>query len=453
MLDRPQFSSASTTPNTTTLAYQSGFLGTHETEALPGALPIGRNSPQRAPYGLYAEQLSGTAFTAPRASNRRTWFYRIRPSVLHASGFQEVAPGLIRTAPCRDESALPIGQLRWNPIPVPDEPLDFVDGLRTIATCGDAALQLGMASHVYVATRSMERKYFYNADGEMLIVPQLNGLRVRTECGVIEVVPGDICVIPRGLKFAVDLVAESARGYVCENYGPYFELPERGPIGANCLANARDFLYPCAAYEDVEQAGELYVKSGGKLYKTQIAQSPLDVVAWHGNYAPCKYDLRRFSPVGSVLFDHPDPSIYTVLSAGSERPGTANVDFVIFPERWLVMEDSFRPPWYHMNVMSEFMGLIYGVYDAKPGGFIPGGMSLHNALIAHGPDAEAFARGSTAPLQPHKLAGTMAFMFETRFPLSPTSYASQLELLDQGYPDCWKGLKKHFNPDSRDWCP
>jgi homogentisate 1,2-dioxygenase len=297
----------------------------------------------------------------------------------------------------------------------------------------------------------MGNKYFYNADGELLIVPQLNGLRLRTECGVLEVTPGEICVIPRGLKFAVDLVGDTARGYVCENYGAYFELPERGPIGANCLANARDFLYPCAAYEDVEAPCELYVKSGGKLYKTEIAQSPLDVVAWHGNYAPCKYDLRRFSPVGSVLFDHPDPSIYTVLTSASERPGTANVDFVIFPERWLVMENSFRPPWYHMNVMSEFMGLIYGVYDAKPGGFVPGGMSLHNALIAHGPDTEAFEKGSNADLKPHKLEGTMAFMFETRYPLSPTAFASNLELLDRGYPDCWKGLKKNFDPKRKDW--
>jgi homogentisate 1,2-dioxygenase len=451
MLDKPGKGSSLATSAAAPLRYQTGFLGTHETEALDGALPIGRNSPQRAPYGLYAEQLSGTAFTAPRATNRRTWFYRIRPSALHATGFDPVDAGLIRTAPCRDESNMPIGQLRWNPIPIPDEPLDFLSGLRTITTGGDAFCQVGMASHVYVATRSMENKYFYNADGELLIVPEVNGLRLRTECGVLEIAPGEICIMPKGLKFAVDLVDGPARGYICENYGAYFELPERGPIGANCLANARDFLYPCAAYEDAETPCELYVKSGGKLYKTEIPQSPLDVVAWHGNYAPCKYDLRRFSPVGSVLFDHPDPSIYTVLTSLSERPGTANVDFVIFPERWLVMEDSFRPPWYHMNVMSEFMGLIYGVYDAKPGGFVPGGMSLHNALIAHGPDAEAFENASKASLKPHKLSGTMAFMFETRYPLSPTAFASNLRLLDQRYPDCWKGLKKNFDPKRKDW--
>jgi homogentisate 1,2-dioxygenase len=450
MLDRPRTSSPSAT-TTASLPYMSGFLGTHETEALAGALPIGRNSPQRAPYGLYAEQLSGTAFTAPRASNRRTWFYRIRPSVQHARGFKLVDGGLVRTAPCRDESDLPIGQMRWNPIPVPTEPLDFLSGLRTIATCGDAFCQVGMASHVYLANKSMENRYFYNVDGELLIVPQLGGLRLRTECGMLDLTPGDIGVVPRGLKFAVDLLERSARGYVCENYGAYLDLPERGPIGANCLANARDFLYPVAAYEDVERPCELYVKSGGKLYQTDIPQSPLDIVAWHGNFAPYKYDLRRFSPVGSTLFDHPDPSIFTVLTSASDRPGTANIDFVIFPERWLVMEDSFRPPWYHMNVMSEFMGLIYGVYDAKPGGFVPGGMSLHNALIAHGPDQQAFENGSHAALAPQKLAGTMAFMFETRYPLSPTGYASDLQLMDTGYPDCWDGLKKNFDPSRKDW--
>jgi homogentisate 1,2-dioxygenase len=329
--------------------------------------------------------------------------------------------------------------------------MTFLQGVHTMTTAGDANTQGGMAAHIYLITKSMVDQHFYNADGEMLFVAQHGNLRFVTEFGRIDIEPGEIAVIPRGVKFRVEIPSGPARGYLCENYGGAFTLPERGPIGANCLANARDFLYPCAAYEDAETPCELYVKSGGKLYKTEIPQSPLDVVAWHGNYAPCKYDLRRFSPVGSVLFDHPDPSIYTVLTSLSERPGTANVDFVIFPERWLVMEDSFRPPWYHMNVMSEFMGLIYGVYDAKPGGFVPGGMSLHNALIAHGPDAEAFENASKASLKPHKLSGTMAFMFETRYPLSPTAFASNLRLLDQRYPDCWKGLKKNFDPKRKDW--
>ncbi|MCY4303793.1 MAG: homogentisate 1,2-dioxygenase [Aestuariivita sp.] len=426
--------------------YLSGFNNTHSTQAVEGALPIGRNSPQKPPLGLYAEQLSGTAFTAPRAENKRSWLYRILPSVKHGTGFEEVDIGLIRTAPCR-ESNLPSMQLRWQPLPIPTEgDVDFLAGLRTIATCGDAAMQSGMASHVYIANTSMKNRYLHNADGEFLIVPQENSIKLLTEFGIIITEPGEIVVVPRGVKFQVHLVEGSIRGYICENYGTAMTLPERGPIGANCLANSRDFLYPVAAYEDRQEPCELYLKVQGRMFRTQLAQSPLDVVAWHGNYAPYKYNLRRFAPVGATLFDHPDPSIFTVLTALSDTPGTANVDFVIFPERWLVMEDSFRPPWYHMNVMSEFMGLIYGVYDAKPGGFVPGGMSLHNPLIAHGPDTEAFNKASEKDLAPEKLAGTMAFMFETRYMLNPTKYAADLDLIDTSYPNCWDGLTRNFKP-------
>ena len=424
--------------------YIPGFGNTHSTQAEDDALPIGRNSPQRHPLGLYAEQLSGTAFTAPRASNKRSWLYRILPSVRHGTGYEEVEAGEIRTAPAR-ESDLPSMQLRWKPVPFPEEgEIDFISGLSTMTTCGDAAMQAGMASHVYSINASMGRKCFQNSDGEMLIIPQQCKLKFATEFGILVVEPGEIAIIPRGVRFRVDLVEGPARGFVCENYGMQLALPERGPIGANCLANARDFLYPVAAYEDYEGECELFCKSGGRLYRTALRHSPLDVVAWHGNYAPCKYDLRRFAPVGAILFDHPDPSIFTVLTSSSETPGTANVDFVIFPDRWLVMEDSFRPPWYHMNVMSEFMGLIYGVYDAKPGGFVPGGMSLHNALVPHGPDSEAFEKASTKVLEPEKLEGTMAFMFETRYAQDPTEFASNLSFVETGYPDCWNGLERRF---------
>jgi homogentisate 1,2-dioxygenase len=427
--------------------YMSGFGNSFETETLPGSLPIGRNSPQRLPYGLYAEQLSGSPFTAPQASNERSWLYRIRPSVKHSGRYRKIDKGLIRSAPgAREESELPIGQLRWKPIPVPDEALTFVTGLRTITTAGDADTQTGMAAHMLLVTRSMEDEYFFNADGELLVVAQEGQLRFRTEFGVIDIEPGEICVIRRGAIFAVSLLDGPARAYVCENYGGSFTLPDRGPIGANCLANPRDFLTPVAAYEDKEEPSTLYVKWGGELYATQTGQSPLDVVAWHGNYAPYKYDLRRFSPVGALLFDHPDPSIFTTLTAPSETPGTANIDFVIFPERWAVAENTFRPPWYHRNIMSEFMGLIYGVYDAKPTGFTPGGISLHNCMLPHGPDADAFEHASRGELKPVKLSGTMAFMFETRFPQRVTRYAAELGALDRDYADCWKPLKKHFDP-------
>jgi homogentisate 1,2-dioxygenase len=431
--------------------YMSGFGNSFESEALPGALPVGRNSPQKVNYGLYAEQLSGSPFTAPRSTNQRSWLYRIRPSVKHVGRFRRIDSGAIRTAPgAREESVLALGQLRWSPIPIPTEPLTFVSGMRTITTAGDSDTQAGMAAHVVLVTRSMTDEYVFNADGEYLIVPQQGRLRFRTEFGTIDAGPGEIAVIQRGVMFSVDIPEGPVRAYVCENYGGGFGLPDRGPIGANCLANPRDFLTPVAAYEDRETASVLYVKWGGELFATDIPHSPLDVVAWHGNYAPYKYDLRRFSPVGAALFDHPDPSIYTVLTAPSDTAGTANVDFVIFPERWLVGENTFRPPWYHRNLMSEFMGLIYGVYDARPEGFTPGGISLHNCMLPHGPDHVAFEHASKADLRPQKLTGTMAFMFETRYPQRVTAYASGLAELQQDYADCWAGLRKHFDPAQRE---
>jgi len=424
--------------------YMPGFGNDFETEALTGALPSGQNSPQRCAYGLYAEQLSGSPFTAPRGINERSWLYRIRPSVKHTGRLTRTDIPFWKTAPCLDEHDLAIGQLRWGPPPMPNAATTFVTGIRTMTTAGDVNTQTGMAAAVFLVNRSMEDEYFFNADGEMLVVPQSGGLRFWTELGRIDVTPGEICIIPRGMKFRAELLDGPARGYLCENYGAKFTLPDRGPIGANCLANPRDFKTPVAAFEDKETPSELTVKWGGKFYVTRIGHSPLDVVAWHGNYAPYKYDLRTFSPVGAILFDHPDPSIFTVMTAPSGEEGTANVDFVIFPERWSVAEHSFRPPWFHMNIMSEFMGLIYGQYDAKPDGFVPGGISLHNCMLPHGPDATAFEKASTVELKPHKLTDTLAFMFETRFPQHLTSYAASVETLQTDYIDCWAGLTKKF---------
>jgi homogentisate 1,2-dioxygenase len=425
--------------------YQTGFGNCFESEALPGALPVGRNSPQRCAYGLYAEQLSGAPFTAPRATNERSWLYRIQPSVRHIGRFRQADAGHWRSAPC-DAAALPIAPLRWDPVALPATQLTLIEGMHTITTAGDADGRTGMAAHLYLATRDMADAYFYNADGELLFVPQCGSLRFRTEFGVIDAGPGEIVVIPRGVKFAADLAGGPARGYVCENYGGLFTLPERGPIGANCLANPRDFKTPVAAYEDRAAACTLTVKWGGALWVTDLDHSPLDVVAWHGNYAPYKYDLRDFSPVGPLLFDHADPSIFTVLTAPTGTPGTANVDFVIFPDRWMVAENTFRPPWYHMNIMSEFMGLIYGAYDAKPRGFLPGGFSLHNCMLPHGPDADAFSQASEATLRPHKLEGTMAFMFETYLPQRVTSWAAGLAELQNDYVDCWRTLPRRVDP-------
>jgi homogentisate 1,2-dioxygenase len=425
--------------------YMSGFGNGFETEALPGALPIGRNSPQKCPYGLYAEQVSGSPFTAPRTTNERSWLYRIRPTVAHLGRFRKADIGLWRTAPCC-EAEVPVVPLRWDPIPLPERNVSFPEGVHTMTAAGDCGTRAGIAAHIYLLTAPMTDEYFYNADGEMLFVPQEGRLRFATEFGIIEVEPCEIAVIPRGVKFRLEPMDRSARGYICENYGGAFTLPERGPIGANCLANQRDFLTPVAAYEDKDTPSALYVRSFGTLWCAELKHSPLDVVAWHGNFAPYKYDLRRYSPVGPILFDHADPSIFTVLTSPSETQGTANADFVVFPGRWLVAENTFRPPWYHLNVMSEFMGLIQGVYDAKPQGFLPGGMSLHNSMVPHGPDAEAFEKASSAELKPQRLPGTMAFMFETRFPQRLTKYAVELPQLQDDYLDCWRGIKKLFDP-------
>jgi len=445
-VQQPGLSGHVATGSGITPGYMSGFGNGFETEALPGALPVGRNSPQKCAYGLYAEQLSGSPFTAPRTTNERTWLYRIRPTVVHFGAFEPAEIGLWHTAPALTVD-LPIAPYRWDPMPIPSEPLTFLQGVRTMTTCGDAGSQGGMGAHLYFITRSMQDEYFYNADGEMLFVPQQGDVRLWTEFGIIDIEPGEIAVIPRGVKIRIELTDGPARGYLCENYGGAFSLPERGPIGANCLANQRDFLTPVAAYEDRDAPSKMYVKWGGAMWVCDLDHSPLDVVAWHGNYAPYKYDLRKYSPVGPILFDHADPSIFTVLTSPSETPGTANIDFVIFSDRWLVAENTFRPPWYHMNVMSEFMGLVYGVYDAKTGGgFAPGGASLHNMMLPHGPDMDAFERASNVELQPHKLQGTLAFMFETRFPQKISDFAAKSPAFQKSYASYGKALKKHFDP-------
>ena len=422
------------------LQYQSGFANQFESEAVPGSLPQGRNNPQRVAQGLYAELLSGSAFTAPRAENRRTWLYRRQPSVM-AGAYEPLAHAYLKTGAAEGALAPP-DPMRWHPTPIPSEPLDFIDGLRTIVVNGDAEAQTGMAAHLVLANRSMQRA-FVNADGELLLVPQQGELTITTELGLLHVAPGEIALLPRGLAFQV-AVSGPTRAYLCENYGAPFRLPELGPIGSNGLANARDFLAPVAAFEADARPLEIVKKFGGRLWRTQARASPFNVVAWHGNLVPVKYDTANFMTIGSISFDHPDPSIFTVLTSPSDTPGTANCDFVIFPPRWLVMEDTFRPPWYHRNLMSEFMGLVHGQYDAKPEGFKPGGMSLHNSMVPHGPDAEAFSKASAATLSPHKLDNTLAFMFESRWRMRPTEFALHGGALDRTYADCWVGLADNF---------
>ena len=425
------------------LHYQSGLGNEFATEAYAHALPVGQNSPQKHPLGLYTEQVSGSAFSAPRGENRRTWMYRIRPSVVHEPYQPFPKQTLLRSAPFSEAPTSP-NQMRWYPMPLPTEPTDFVEGIVTLGGNGDAAAQDGVGIHIYAANRSMTDRFFYNADGELLILPQQGALRIATECGVLDVAPGCLAVIPRGIKFSVALLDPAARGYICENYGQPFRLPNLGPIGANGLANPRDFLTPVAAFDDRDGEFEVISKFLGNLWTSRYDHSPLDVVAWHGNYAPYIYDMACFNCINTVSFDHPDPSIFTVLTAPSALPHTSNVDFAIFPPRWLVAEHTFRPPWFHRNMMNEFMGLIYGEYDAKAEGFVPGGASLHNCMSGHGPDAETFERASTADLQPRYIKDTLAFMFETRMAVRPTRYALETKMLQHEYYECWQGLKRHF---------
>ena len=427
--------------------YMPGFGNDFETEALPDALPQGQNSPQKCNYGLYAEQLSGTAFTAPRGQNERTWCYRIRPSVKHTSRFCKIDMPYWKSAPNVLPDVISLGQYRWDPVPIPADGAGYtwVTGMRTVTTAGDVNTQVGMASHVYLVTASMQDEYFFSADSELLVVPQQGRLRFCTEMGIIDLEPKEIAILPRGLVYRVEVLEGPCRGFVCENYGQKFDLPSRGPIGANCLANPRDFKTPVAAFEDREVESRVVIKWCGQFHETTIDHSPLDVVAWHGNYCPVKYDLRTYSPVGAILFDHPDPSIFTVLTAPSGQEGTANIDFVLFRERWMVAENTFRPPWYHKNLMSEMMGNIYGQYDAKPQGFVPGGVSLHNMMLPHGPDRNAFEGASNEELKPVKQDNTMQFMFETRFPQHLTEFAAKEAPLQDDYIDCWDSLEKKFD--------
>ncbi len=418
------------------LNYQTGFNNQFSTEALAGALPIGQSMPQKPPLGLYPEQINGTAFTAPRSENLRTWFYRLRPSVVSQGEFREISFPQIKSHPF-DGVPTPPHQLRWQPLPIPNEKRDFLDGFMTMA--GNSACVM----HVYVCNQSMQR-YFYNADAEMMIVPQQGPLTVATEMGVLQVEPHEICVIPRGIKIQV-AVSGPSRGYVAENFGGAFQLPGLGPIGANGLANPRDFMAPVAHFEDKKGSFKTLCKFQGRMWETESLYSPLDVVAWHGNLTPYKYDLRRFQTINTVSYDHPDPSIFTVLTSPSAKPGTANIDFVIFPPRWMVAEDSFRPPYFHRNVMSEFMGLIHGEYDAKAEGFSPGGCSLHNCMTPHGPDTETFSKATNGDSKPYYIADTMAFMFESCMVFHPTEAALGSPLRDKKYLDCWQGLKSHFN--------
>lgn len=430
------------------LKYLCGFGSefTSEDPRRPGSLPEGQNNPQRCPYGLYAEQLSGTAFTAPRHDNKRSWLYRIRPSVIHTP-FKKINVAEHLTHNWDEQEPDP-NQSRWLPFDIPvSEPVDFVAGLHTVCGAGDPRSRHGLAIHMYLCNTSMTNSAFYSSDGDFLIVPQQGELTITTEFGIMRVAPNEIAVIQLGMRFSVT-VNGPTRGYVLEVFDGHFKLPDLGPIGANGLANPRDFLTPVARYFDEEIPGfKIVSKYQGALFEAEQNHSPFDVVAWHGNYVPYKYDLSKFMVINAVLYDHCDPSIFTVLTCPSTKPGVAIADFVIFPPRWSVQEHTFRPPYYHRNCMSEFMGLILGAYEAKEGGFLPGGASLHSMMTPHGPDDKCFKGASYAELGPQKIAvNTQAFMFESSLSLAITKWgAKTCQKLDAKYYECWQNLPKLFS--------
>lgn len=437
--------------------YLNGFSSYLESEAVPHTLPIGQNSPQKPPLGLYAEKLSGTSFTAPRHENRQTWLYRVLPSCSHPP-FSPLA------APDKDKEAEKLryipNQLRWDPFsPSPcasdtDKETDFISGMRLLAASGSPTLKQGLGISVYLASASMPANTaFYSSDGDLLVVPQEGTLDIRTEIGYLLVRPREICLIPRGVRYNVSLPESPARGYCLELWEGQFHLPELGPIGSAGLANERDFQVPMAAFTDGTEAWgdyKIVCKFADKLFATEQGHTPFDIVSWHGRLYPYKYDLGRFNTIGSISYDHPDPSIFTVLTAPSSRAGTAIADFVIFPPRWLVGEETFRPPWYHRNTMAEFMGLIVGGYDAKragEGGFQAGGASLHNVMAGHGPDRESYEAGREKKLVPEKVGdGSLAFMFETCLMLGVTEWGLRecRKVQEQYSEHSWGGLKVHW---------
>lgn len=426
------------------LKYMTGFGNEFETEALPNALPVGQNSPQKPAYGLYSELFSATTFPAPRARNRRTYMFRIHPSV-QAPKYSRIDNSLIATPPF-DTVPTP-NNMRWDAFEIGGEDADFIDGLATICGVGGPIAQSGMAMHIYRVTRSMSDRVFTNNDGEMIVMPQQGALRFVTELGVLEAAPGAIVILPKGIRFRVELPEGPARGFVCENFSQAFHLPELGLIGSNGLANAADFYAPVAAYEDRNTPCELVQKYAGNLWATELPYSPLDVVAWRGNCAPMLYDAEKFVALGTATVDHPDPSIFCALTSGGDAVLGPNVDMLILPPRWLVAEHSFRPPGFHRNCVCEMVALIKGRHQGKTGGFGPGGFSIHNNFAPHGPDVNTVQMAREEELKPMKLEGTLAFLFETRFPLAVTPFAHEAKENQADVVAMWQGFPHLFSPE------
>lgn len=423
-------------------SYLTGFGNEHLSEALAGALPIGRNSPQKLPYGLYAEQVNGSPFTAPRAENQRSWVYRIYPTAA-AQGPWSRMPNLHLDEPETPQESSP-ERYRWRPWTSTAADVDFVDSLFRMCQSGGSRELRGMSLYAYWANRSMERRLFSSIDGELLILPQSGSLRVRTEMGVLFAEPGEMVLLPRGMRFSVDPLDETCRGFVCENMGMPFRLPERGLIGANGLANERDFLIPVAAFEVDDSKFESIAKFGGRTWRSSLKRTPFDVVAWHGTYAPCKYDLRRFNAIHSVSYDHTDPSVFTALTSPSGVAGVANVDFAVLPPRWLVANDTFRPPYYHRNIMSEIVISLRGSPESRGKDYKIGSSHIHNSMAPHGPDPDILQKASNTSLEP-RWEDTLMVMFESFLPYTVTAEALRSPNRDTSYESNWDATPVLFN--------
>ncbi|KAH7409553.1 homogentisate 1,2-dioxygenase [Cadophora sp. MPI-SDFR-AT-0126] len=434
--------------------YQAGFGNHFESEAVPGTIPQGQNSPRCVRFGLYAEQMTASAFVAPRPSNKNAWLYRVRPAVAH-EGFTDLPDNKDTESnfmPINPKVHISPTQLAWLPFDIPTEGgIDFVSGLKTVAGSGEPTLREGIATHVYTANTSMSQKAFVNSDGDFLIVPQQGSLDIQTEFGPLFVQPGEICVIQRGIRYRVELPDGPSRGYILEIWGSNFDLPELGPLGANGLANSRDFLTPKAKYEIKKERWEIVYKLGGKFFKSTQGHSPFDVVAWHGNYVPFKYDLTKFVNVGSISVDHIDPSIFCVLTAKSRDPTAPLADFLIFSPRWDVASHTYRPPYYHRNVASELMGLIYGGYGGRSDSFQPGGVSFECGMVPHGVAYEEFKAASAEPPPEMQISkGAVAFMFESSRPFTITDYAWNSKKKHEHEPKMWDNLVDNFSTHQKE---
>jgi homogentisate 1,2-dioxygenase len=424
----------------------AGFCNFHESETLPGALPVDQNSPRSSPYGLYAEQLNATGFVAPREANRRSWMYRIRPSAEQGP----LAP-LAHERLRGDFSGEPVeaNLAGWGPLPFPASPTDFVDGLATLGGAGSPSSRRGYAVHLYAANRGMEDRCFSDADGDLLLLPEEGSLTLLTELGVLQVHPGQLALVPRGVRFSVLLGGSRARGYVGESFGRPFSLPERGPVGANGLADARHFRGPVARHEERLCPGyRVTVKLGGALFEATQDHSPFDVVAWHGNHFPTVYDLAAFSPAGNARVDHIDPSIHTVLTSPLDEAGANGLDLVVFTPRWDATEHTFRPPYFHRNVATELNGIIREVASAGSP-FARGCCFLTPSFTPHGVLATGVERtlaldDERADQARRSADSSLWFQFESTLPFSPTAWARTAPNRVDDWPLVWGAYRRHF---------